>query len=224
MRVTLSVIIPTFNEELHIDQALKSLELIDPDEVIVVDAGSTDRTREKAEAYGAKVIQSEKNRGIQLKKGAKLAKGNLLFFMHADCKILDKIDLRKLYKKGIKAGFLNLCFDKSSLSLKLLERLINLRARLFNLPYGDQGLFIERALYEKIGGFKEYPFLEDLDLVLRLKRFYPPFRLPGKILVSSRKFNSKIPFYPFLISLRNNLIILLFLLGFSPNYLKNFYK
>lgn len=142
--------------------------------------------------------------------------------MHADTQILDKIDLKSLYQRGIKAGFFKLIYNKNGLSLRILEKLINFRAKLFHLPYGDQGLFIERKLYEKLGGFKEYPFLEDFDLVLRLRRAYPPVELPGRILASSRKFSSKIPFYPFWISLKNNFILLLFLCGVSPNYLKNF--
>ncbi|BAU23116.1 glycosyltransferase [Caldimicrobium thiodismutans] len=221
MRSSLSVIIPTLNEEIYLPLALKSLANIELDEVIVVDGGSEDKTPFIAKSLGARVIQSEKGRGVQLKKGVEVAKGDLLFFMHADCRILDRINLKDLYKKGIKAGFLNLVYDGNTFSLKVLEKLINLRARLLHLPYGDQGLFVERALYEKTGGFKEYPFLEDFDLVLRLRKIFPPQPLPGRILVSSRKFKAS---SPFLISLKNNYILLRFLFGASPENLKKFYK
>lgn len=224
MRPGLSVIIPAFNEERALPLALKSLELLDPDEVLVVDGGSKDNTRKIAESFGAKVILSKKGRGLQLRKGAELAQEELLFFMHADCLILDKINLRNLYCSGLKAGFFKLIYNDNRFSLKVLERLINLRARLLHLPYGDQGLFIEKTLYEKIGGFRDYPFLEDFDLVLRLRKVSPPKELPGSILVSSRKFNSSMPLYPFWVSLRNNFILLSFLLGKSPNYLRKFYK
>lgn len=224
MSLTLSVIIPTFNEEIHLSLAIRSLENLTPDEVIVVDGGSKDQTQFIAKSLGARVIECEKGRGVQLKRGAEIAKGDLLFFMHADCQILDKIDLRALYQRGIKAGFLRLVYEKKGFSLKVLEKLINLRARLFHLPYGDQGLFVERVLYEKIGGFKEYPFLEDLDFILRLRKIFPPKELPGRILVSSKKMESKLPFYPFWQSLRNNFIILMFLLGISPEFLKKLYK
>ncbi len=224
MSLTLSVIIPTLNEERYLSKALESLELIAPDEVIVVDGGSTDKTCEIAHDFGAKVILSDRGRGKQLKIGAEIAKGDLLFFMHADCQILNKICLKGIYKKGIRAGYFRLTYNTKEFSLKLLENLINLRAKFFHLPYGDQGLFIEKELYEKIGGFKEFPFLEDFDLILRLRKIFPPVELPGKILVSSRKFRSSFPFYPFWISLRNNLILLLFLLGVSPDSLRKIYK
>lgn len=224
MKPSLSVIIPTLNEEKYLPLVLKSLKLISPDEVIVVDGGSKDKTYEIAKSLGARVILSEKGRGNQLKAGAEASKGDLLLFLHADTQILDKICLKTLYKKGIMAGYFRLTYKSNKISLKIYEKLINLRSRVFHLPYGDQGIFVERKLYERLGGFKEYPFLEDFDFIWRLRRVYPPVELPGKILVSSRKLNSKIPLYPFWTSLKNNLILFLFLCGVSPYYLKKFYK
>lgn len=225
MRLTLSVIIPTYNEEKHLGRLLKSLAYVDPDEVIVVDGGSNDRTCNIAIEEGARVINAEKGRGSQLKKGALASCGELLLFLHADTYFTEKIDLRRLYLSGIRAGFFKLVFDvKRGLSLSILERLINLRARLFSLPYGDHGLFIERKLYFEADGFSDLPFLEDLDFVLRLRKLYPPKYLPHKIVVSSRKHLSKIPLYPFIVSLRNNLLIFLYLLGVSPHLLSKIYK
>ncbi|MCS7150683.1 MAG: TIGR04283 family arsenosugar biosynthesis glycosyltransferase [Caldimicrobium sp.] len=225
MRLTLSVIIPTYNEEKRLGRLLKSLAYVDPDEVKVVDGGSNDETCKIAIKQGARVINAEKGRGSQLKKGALASCGELLLFLHADTYFTEKIDLRGLYLSGIRAGFFELVFDvKRGLSLSILERLINLRARIFSLPYGDQGLFIERKLYFEADEFSAIPFLEDLDFVLRLRKLCPPKNFPHKIVVSSRKHLSKIPLFPFIVSLRNNLLIFLYLLGVSPNLLSKIYK
>ncbi|MCS7199918.1 MAG: TIGR04283 family arsenosugar biosynthesis glycosyltransferase [Caldimicrobium sp.] len=198
--IPLSVIIPSYNEEKNLKRLLRSLSFIEPDEVIVVDGGSQDRTTSIALREGAKVILSEKGRGYQLRKGAEASRGELLLFLHGDTFFEERIDLRRYYFKGFKAGFFELCFDyKPGFSLVILERLINLRASLFSLPYGDQGLFIEREIYFQLGGFKEMPLLEDLDFVLRLRKLYPPKALPHKIIVSSRKLISRFPLYPFFV-------------------------
>lgn len=220
----LSVIIPTYNEEKYLPKLLKSLSLLNPDEVIVVDGKSTDNTEKIAYKFGAKFISSERRRGLQLHRGALEAKGKFFLFLHADTYFNERIDLSVAMKKGIKAGFFNLKFDKNSLSLQILASLINFRARTLSLPYGDQGLFIDRDLYFQIGGYRNLPFLEDFDLIRRLKKVYLPRCLEHTLIVSGRKFQSKIPGYPFWISIKNNLLIFLFLLGVSPEFLKKIYK
>ncbi|MFN3504987.1 MAG: TIGR04283 family arsenosugar biosynthesis glycosyltransferase [Caldimicrobium sp.] len=219
----ISVIIPTYNEEKYLPKLLKSLSLINPGEVIVVDGKSIDKTKKIASSFGAKFLLSERRRGFQLHKGALEAKGNFLLFLHADTHFNEKIDLGKAIKKGIRAGFFYLKFEENTPSLRILERLINFRAKTFSLPYGDQGLFIERDLYFQIGGYKNLPFLEDFDFIRRLKKVYPPYCLGHTLMVSGRKFQSKLPGYPFWISLKNNFLIALFLLGVSPDFLKKLY-
>ncbi|MFN4196527.1 MAG: TIGR04283 family arsenosugar biosynthesis glycosyltransferase [Caldimicrobium sp.] len=219
-----SVIIPTYNEEKYLPKLLKSLAFLNPDEVIVVDGKSTDNTGQIAYSFGAKFISCERGRGLQLHRGALEAKGNFLLFLHADTYLNERIDLSIITKKGIKAGFFNLKFEENNLSLRILARLINFRAKTLFLPYGDQGLFIDRDLYFQIGGYRNLPFLEDFDLIRRLKKVYLPRCLEHTLIVSGRKFQSKIPGYPFWISIKNNFLIALFLLGVSPEFLKKLYK
>jgi glycosyltransferase involved in cell wall biosynthesis len=80
----ISVIIPAFNEATTIKACLESAQRLNPLEIIVVDGGSTDRTREIAQGAGAIVVQAQKGRGIQMNRGASLAKGEILLFLHAD--------------------------------------------------------------------------------------------------------------------------------------------
>jgi len=222
--VQLSVVIPTLNEEEFIKPCLESLSFIDPDEVIVVDGGSRDRTVEIAKFFGAKVIVSQRGRGKQLFLGAKLAQGDYLLFLHADCRFTKPADLRRAIKEGFAWGFFPIRYEPTNLELKLLSAWINFRSKIFALPFGDQGLLVKHALYEEVEGFKDYPFLEDVDLVLRLRKKARPKFFPVSLTVSSRKLKPHIPLYPTFHSLRNFAILLAFLVGCPPNLLAKFYK
>ncbi|MGQ9569865.1 MAG: TIGR04283 family arsenosugar biosynthesis glycosyltransferase [Thermodesulfovibrionales bacterium] len=241
---SISVIIPTFNEEGRIKSCIESARNLNPLEIIVVDGGSTDRTREISKEAGAVVLTSKKGRGIQMNNGASLAKGEILLFLHADTifsyeiyslcqsevvsgfqEMLKRVqhDKTEVFDKYI-GGFFRLKFDDDSLSTRLVEFFANLRARLFSLPYGDQAIFIRRDVFKKIGGFREYPFLEDIDLVLRARKLGKLKYVPYSVIASSRRIKKGFPFSPILVSLRNAVIALLFILGVEPFRLVKLYK
>ena len=243
---SISVIIPSFNEERRIRACIESAQRINPLEVIVVDGGSTDRTCEIAQEAGAIVIRSSKGRGIQMNKGASFAKGKVFLFLHADT-IMPETEISSLCHPELGSGsqgmlkqvqhdimesltdkyiggFFRLKFDDNSLSTRLVEIFANLRARLFSLPYGDQAIFIKRDVFKKIGGFREYPFLEDIDLVIRARKFGRLKYIPLKVIASSRRIKKGYPFSPIFVSLRNVVIALLFILGVGPSNLAKLYK
>ena len=240
----LTVIIPALNEERILRACLDSVKRLDPLEIIVVDGGSADRTAKIAEEAGAVVIQSPKGRGIQMNKGASLARGEILLFLHADTIISNKVsslchpeldsgseemlkriqhDKTEIVDKYI-GGFFRLKFDDDSLSTRLVEFFANLRARLFSLPYGDQAIFIKKEIFEKLGGFREYPFLEDIDFAIRIKKYGKLKYIPLKVVASARRLKKGFSFSPILISFRNVFIALLFLFGLSPFRLIKLYK
>ena len=230
----LSVIIPALNEEKNIMACIESAGQLNPLEIIVVDGRSNDRTKEIAQGTGAVVIESPMGRGIQMNAGASFAKGDLLMFLHADSHLSLRgkaktslvQDLLRItyYDPHHVGGFFRLKFDEESISTRLVELFANLRARLFSLPYGDQAIFIRRDVFEAIGGFNDYPFLEDLDMVLRLRKIGRLKRLPFKVVASSRRLKKGYPFSPVVVSLRNALIALLFIAGVSPFSLLRLYK
>jgi len=244
----LTVIIPALDEERTLRACLDSAKRLDPLEIIVVDGGSADRTAKIAEEAGAVIIQSPKGRGIQMNKGASLARGEILLFLHADTIISNKVsslchpeldsgseemlkrppeadqhDKTEIVDKYI-GGFFRLKFDDDSLSTRLVEFFANLRARLFSLPYGDQAIFIKKEIFEKLGGFREYPFLEDIDFAIRIKKYGKLKYIPLKVVASARRLKKGFPFSPILISFRNVFIALLFLFGLSPFRLIKLYK
>lgn len=222
---TISVIIPALNEEKNIKNCIESAKNLNPIEIIVVDGGSSDRTVEVAKNNGAIVIASQKGRGIQMNMGASVSEGDVFLFLHADARLTDigQMNTESLLN-GCIGGFFRLSFDDNSISARLVEFFANMRARLLSLPYGDQALFIRRDVFEDIGGFREYPFLEDIDIALRLRKIGRLRYINHNVVVSSRRIQKGYPLSPILISLRNVMIALLFILGASPCKLIRLYK
>ena len=180
----LSVIIPTLNAEKSLAKAM--LPLVSAavrgvvTEVIVVDGGSTDATLEIVDSAGAKLVTAAPGRGSQLAAGAREAKSDWLLFLHADTilaagwddeinKLFEQIESGRFRNKEMAAAF-RFALDDFSSSARWLERMVALRCLVLRLPYGDQGLLISRRLYERLGGFRELPLMEDVDLVRRIGR------------------------------------------------------
>jgi rSAM/selenodomain-associated transferase 2 len=171
----ISILIPTLNEEKTIGQCLETVVNIPGIEVIVSDGGSTDGTVEIAGQHSdVKVVHSQTGRSIQMNNGAACARGEILLFLHADC-ILSREALLKIRHIFNSSKFVGGAFMIRLLSDKFpyrwLEMGINFRSKVFKLPYGDQGLFVKRTIFEELGGFREMPICEDLDFICRLKKF-----------------------------------------------------
>jgi rSAM/selenodomain-associated transferase 2 len=167
----LSVVIPTWNEGENLSATLASLPK--GAEVIVADGGSRDSTLEIARRAQARVLSCEPGRARQMNLGARESNGDVLLFLHADA-VLDPgagaaIE-RALSGPGVVGGFFRLRIASPRLTLRLAALGSNLRARLFRMPYGDQGLALPRHTYEEVGGFPEVPFLEDVSLIRMLRR------------------------------------------------------
>lgn len=185
----ISIIIPTLNEEKSISQCLETVVNIPGIEVIVSDGGSTDRTVEIAGQHrDVNVVSSLTGRGIQMNNGATCANGEILLFLHADCILSreDVLKIRQIFDSGIFVGgafMIRLLSDK--FPYRWLEMGINFRSKVFKLPYGDQGIFVKRTIFEKLGGFREMPVCEDLDFICRLKRC-------GRIVILNERISSSV--------------------------------
>lgn len=220
-----SVIIPALNEESTVTSCIKSAKRLDPLEIILVDGGSADNTAKIAEQEGVTVIRSPKGRGIQMNRGASIAKGEVLLFLHADTlmpKTVLSFPLETL--NGHIGGFFKLKFDDNSLSTRLVELFANFRAKLLSLPYGDQAIFMKKDIFKKLGGFKEYRFLEDIDMALRIRKYGKLKYIPLEVVASSRRLKKGYLLSPIFVSLRNVVIALLFMLGVGPTRLARLYK
>jgi rSAM/selenodomain-associated transferase 2 len=177
----ISVVIPTLDAEATLVASLAPLVSGVAEglvrEAVVADGGSTDATREIADAAGCRVISVARGRGAQLAAGAAAARSPWLLFLHADT-VLDegwRREVRSFIARadrqgGEAAASFSFALDDFGARARWLEAAAMARCKLFGLPYGDQGLLISRRLYERLGGFRPLPLMEDVDLVRRIGR------------------------------------------------------
>lgn len=213
---TVSVVIPTLNESANLRALLPLLSAQGPTEIIVADGGSTDDTVAVARSHGARIVEAPRGRGPQQNAGAAIATGEFLLFLHADTEPpedFDAIIARALAQPDVTAGAFRFSLREPFAGGWLVERGVALRCAWRQLPYGDQGIFMRRSLFEGLGGFAPWPMLEDLELIRRL-------RARGRVVIteeisvtSSRRWRERGLVRTFL---RHQWILLRYALGWRP--------
>lgn len=189
-----SIIIPTLNESTTLGELAASLVKMRGEfEVIVADGGSSDGTPGIAREYGWRVVDSPRGRGQQMNRGAEPAMGEILLFLHADTRL--PFDALGAIEEALRddtagGGNFSLRFGGSSREARLLTRIYPL-LRLFGMCYGDSAIFVRREIFERIGGYREFPLFEDVDLFKRLKKAGRFVRLPVYATTSSRRFEGR---------------------------------
>ncbi len=222
-RPRLSIIIPVLNEAYSIGATLAAVaQLSGSVEVLVVDGGSDDDTREIAGAGGAKVISSERGRGVQLLTGAREALGDVLWFLHADTIVPDdstKPIVEALSDPTVVGGNFAVRFSGAGRAASFMTWLYPQLRRL-GVCYGDSAIFVRREAYLRVGGFKELPIFEDLDLFRELKRIGKFVHLSATVVTSSRRFEE----HGFVQTFARWVFMqLLYWVGVSPSSLGRFY-
>ncbi len=167
----LTVIIPTLNSSKNINKTLTNVNKYFK-KIIIVDGKSIDNTLEIAKNYNLKIYLSNPNRGGQLCKGAKKCDTDWFLFLHSDTLLANNSykEIKKFIIKNNKnkAAYFKLKFNEKNKYSLLIENLVYLRNIIFRLPYGDQGLLISKSLYNKIGGFKPMPIMEDIYIIRKI--------------------------------------------------------
>lgn len=220
----ISIIIPTLNEEADLETLLLQLKQFSsevPLELIVVDGKSTDCTQEIACRYCDQVIVVNPGRGSQLNSGASIATGEIFWFLHADMEV-DKECILTLLKKvseGAKGGCFRIEFIDARPALRIIAWGSNLRAKWLKSFYGDQGIFVKREVYQRLGGFREIPIMEDLDFSRRLRRTVSVTQVEASLKTSPRRFKKGILRTIFLMQA----LKLAFFLRVNPNLLARIY-
>ncbi len=221
--MSISIIIPTFNEATTIRELAASLAgLRDAAEIIVADGGSQDDTVGLARKCGLRVIEAPRGRGQQMNAAAKLATGDVLLFLHADTRLPDGALARiesALGDANVCGGNFSLVFEGNTREARLLTKLYPL-LRLGGMCYGDSAIFVRRDVFERLGGYRDYPIFEDCDLYRRVKRVGRFVRLKACATTSSRRFEGRFIRTFALWSLMQTG----YWLGANPNWLNRMYK
>jgi len=218
-----SIIIPTLNEEANLPVTLRQLAERSDVELIVVDGGSIDRTAAVAQAFTPYVFVTYPGRARQMNLGARHATGDILLFLHADTFLLpgalDELQ-RRIIGDGAVGGAFDLHIDSPKRLCKLIAKIASRRSRLLRLPYGDQGLFVSRQVFEALGGFPEIPIMEDVALGRQLRRAGRLTFIQNGLVTSGRRWNANGAVKTTLV---NWWVTFLFLLRVPPRSLRRIY-
>ncbi|HEV3003866.1 MAG TPA: TIGR04283 family arsenosugar biosynthesis glycosyltransferase [Pirellulales bacterium] len=221
--MTISIIIPALNEALLIGQSVARAWETGPHEVLVADGGSDDGTADAARAAGAIVVTAPRGRASQQNAAARRALGDTLLFLHADT-WLARDGLRQieqvLAEGHVESGAFHQRIEAERRIYRLVERGNAWRAARRGLPYGYQGIFVRRHVFDELGGFPELRLMEDLMLMKRLRRRSRPVLLPGPLYVSARRWEH---YGVVRQTARNWLLLAAAGLGADPNRLARFY-
>jgi rSAM/selenodomain-associated transferase 2 len=188
--MSVSIIIPTLNEAASIAVTIARLRRQRPQEIIVVDGGSSDNTRELARGADH-VLIAPPSRAGQMNAGAAIASGRHLLFWHADCTLqaggLAALDRVLLHRNDVSAGCFSMRVRAAHTKYRLIDGCASARVRLTGIVYGDQGLFVRRDDFAALGGFPPVKFFEDVLFSQRLRRRGRVVLLPQRIFVSPRR-------------------------------------
>ena len=216
---------PVLNESANLQRAIDSTQPSDNIEVIVVDGGSSDDTCQVAAACGVKVIASSAGRSSQMNLGAAAATGEILLFLHGDSRL--PLGFDRLIRQVISgmqppiAGAFRLGIDAPQASLRWVERGVYWRSKNFQMPYGDQGIFLQAKIFEELGGFPDLPIMEDFELIRRLRQRGKISIISQPIMTSARRWLQKGILKTTLI---NQLMVMGYLVGVSPERLLELYR
>lgn len=219
----ISVVIPVLNEEKTIAATLAALIALEPYEVIVVDGGSADRSREISAAFAITVILAGRGRARQMNRGARQAGGDVLLFLHADTRLPASAfaDIAAaLEDPQYVGGRFDVQLEGRHPMLKVIGAMINRRSRISKVATGDQAIFVRREVFERMGGFPDIALMEDVAFSRALKRRGAIACLRSRVVTSARRWEAEGVWRTMV---KMWLLKLLYLAGVSPDWLKQFY-
>ncbi len=227
MNLTYSIIIPVLNESDIINYTIQNIYKVSKNyeiEIIVVDGDMNGNTLNAIENKNVVKIITGRGRGKQMNAGAFAAGGEVLIFLHADTEFPEGafgLINSLIDKKMCDCGSFSLGIKSNKLVFRLIEKMVYIRTKLTNLPYGDQTFFIKRNKFFHLGGFADIPIMEDIEFMSRAKKSgLKVCILPQKVLTSARRWDEEGIVYN---TIRNWILATLYFTGVKPEKLERFY-
>lgn len=229
MAASISIILPVAGEADRINRALDNIREAgfgDRTEIIVVDGDPLGRTISAIKAQGVcTAVSAKKGRARQMNYGASLSSGDILLFLHADTLLPPNASAlidAAMRDARFEAGAFDLGFETDRKIFKITEAYVFLRTRLTRAPFGDQALFIRRSYFERLGGYRDIPVMEDVEILKRIKKRGDKIVIiPKKVRTSPRRYEQEGILY---CTFRNASLQLLYALGVSPDKLVKWYR
>jgi rSAM/selenodomain-associated transferase 2 len=222
-----SIILPVLNEPSIINQTIEHIYRLGYGvdlEVIVVDGDTEGGTVYRIKDERVIKVTSPKGRGRQMNKGASLATGDILLFLHTDTELPEnafRIISAVIDRKQYVGGAFDLGIKSGRFIFRLIEKMVYIRTRITGKPYGDQAIFMKRNFFAGINGYQEIPIMEDVELMGRIKKTgYKIYIIPQRVLTSPRRWEKEGVIF---CTLRNWILMSLYLLGVRPEKLVKFY-
>jgi len=221
--MNISVIVPALNEENVIAANIDALKCLAPYEIIVVDGGSNDGTRDICARSGVKILSSMRGRARQMNLGAEEARGDVLLFLHADTRLPASAQsdiAESLSDPRYVGGRFDIVLEGKHWMLKVIGKMISYRSRISKISTGDQAIFVRREIFQRMDGYLEVPFMEDIAFCRTLKSLGKIACLRSRVITSARRWEIDGVWRTIL---RMWMLKLLYLAGVSPSRLKRFY-
>jgi rSAM/selenodomain-associated transferase 2 len=222
---SISIIVPVLNEAAMIEQCLSGLrERARGAEIIVVDGGSSDVTEERTRGLCDRFLRAPRGRAAQMNSGARIASGDVLWFLHADAKTpprsLETIDCA-LRDASVVGGFFRIRIARTSWVYRLTDVFAHYAGLLLRMRFGDHGFFCRRAIFEKISGYPDVPLMEDAEFFRHLRQAGRLAIIPLPLIVSPRRYEQ---IGPLRLTLSYGLIAALYAFKFPLPLLARIYR